>query len=77
MIKPKNLNMDRIEQIFNDNFEFDSAELQKGITRWTISPKRHQKANLKCPACGFQLSKGDDALVCSKCDEFYYESEIL
>lgn len=39
-IAPKNLDMDKINKLFDDHFTFDKAELTKGITQWTISPKR-------------------------------------
>jgi hypothetical protein len=42
MIKPKNLDMDKIEKLFNDNFTFDKNDLNKGYTCFTISPKRDQ-----------------------------------
>jgi hypothetical protein len=38
MIKPKNLDMEKIEKLFNEHFIFDKKELEKGITRWIISP---------------------------------------
>ena len=40
MIKPKNLDMEKIERLFNEHFTFDKAELNKGFTCWTITPKR-------------------------------------
>jgi hypothetical protein len=39
-IKPKNLDMEKIERPFNEHFTFDKAELNKGITQFTITPKR-------------------------------------
>jgi len=43
MIKPKNLDMEKIERLFNENFTFDRAELSKGYTCWTIEPKREKE----------------------------------
>ena len=31
--------MEKIEKLFNENFTFDKRELNKGFTRWIISPK--------------------------------------
>jgi hypothetical protein len=45
MIKPKGLDMARIEELFNEHFIFDKADLEKGFTRWTISPQRDDKIN--------------------------------
>jgi hypothetical protein len=36
----KNLNMDKIEKLFNDNFIFEKNDLKKGFTFFTITPKR-------------------------------------
>jgi hypothetical protein len=43
MIRPKNLNMERIEELFNEHFTFDKAEMEKGFTMWTLTPKRETK----------------------------------
>ena len=43
MIRPKHLDMDRIEELFNEHFTFDKSELEKGYTMWEISPKRETK----------------------------------
>lgn len=40
MIRPKGLDMARIEELFNEHFVFDKADLDKGFTRWVISPMR-------------------------------------
>lgn len=40
MIKPKNLDMEKIERLFNEHFTFDKEDLNKGLTCWTITPKR-------------------------------------
>jgi hypothetical protein len=45
MIKPKGLDMARIEELFNEHFIFDKADLEKGLTRWTISPQPDAKIN--------------------------------
>lgn len=47
MIRPKHLNMERIEELFNEHFIFDKKDLEKGITTWTISPKREEKEEKK------------------------------
>ena len=43
MIRPKHLDMDRIEELFNEHFTFDKAEMEKGFTMWTLTPKRETK----------------------------------
>jgi hypothetical protein len=43
MIRPKNLDMERIEELFNEHFTFDKAEMEKGFTMWTLTPKRETK----------------------------------
>jgi hypothetical protein len=43
MIRPKNLDMARIEELFNEHFTFDKAEMEKGFTMWTLTPKRETK----------------------------------
>ena len=43
MIKPKHLDMEKIERLFNEHFTFDKEELNKGITQFTITPKREDK----------------------------------
>lgn len=43
MIRPKNLDLNRIEELFDQYFEVDKAELQKGITMWELTPKREVK----------------------------------
>lgn len=49
MIKPKHLDMQAVEKLFNEHFTFDKAELEKGFTMWTIEPKREQnKEQEKC-----------------------------
>ncbi len=40
MIKPKGLDMAKIEKLFNANFTFEKNDLNKGITCWTLTPKR-------------------------------------
>jgi hypothetical protein len=40
MIKPKNLDMQRVEELFDKHFKVDKAELTKGITMWTLTPER-------------------------------------
>jgi hypothetical protein len=35
--------MDRIEELFNEHFTFDKAEMEKGFTMWTLTPKRETK----------------------------------
>jgi len=40
MIRPKNLDMNKINKLFNENFIFDKEELNKGCTRFIITPKR-------------------------------------
>ena len=46
MIRPKNLNMERIEELFNEHFTFNKEDLNKGITMWTISPLREPNPKL-------------------------------
>lgn len=43
MIRPKHLDMARIEELFDSHFEVDKAELEKGYTMWTFTPKRETK----------------------------------
>ena len=43
MIRPKNLDMNRIEELFNEHFTFDKAEMEKGFTMWELTPKREVK----------------------------------
>jgi tRNA(Ile2) C34 agmatinyltransferase TiaS len=77
MIRPKSLDMAKIERIFNEQFEFAQEDLEKGFTVWTLTPKR--EAN--CPKCKAKLqtgkivSKGYD-FYCSECDEDFYKVEI-
>ena len=40
MKRPKNLDMDKINRIFNEHFEFAKEDLEKGLTVWTLTPKR-------------------------------------
>ena len=40
MIKPKGLDMQRVEELFDKHFTVDKAELEKGITMWTLTPER-------------------------------------
>jgi hypothetical protein len=35
--------MERIEELFNEHFTFDKAEMEKGFTMWTLTPKRETK----------------------------------
>ena len=44
MIRPKNLDMEKIEKLFEDNFTFEREDLEKGITCWTITPKRENES---------------------------------
>lgn len=75
MIRPKNLDMNRIEELFNEHFIFNKEDLNKGITMWTISPKR----DALCPKCGTKLTKDNVsegyAFACAECDEDFYEME--
>jgi len=43
MRKIKNLDMNRIEELFNEYFTFDKAEMEKGFTMWELTPKREVK----------------------------------
>jgi hypothetical protein len=43
MIKPKGLDMAKIEKLFIQHFTFDKNDLNKGITSWTLTPKREPK----------------------------------
>lgn len=43
MIKPKNLNMEKIEKLFNEHFTFDAKQLEKGIHAFTLTPKRENE----------------------------------
>lgn len=45
-IAPKNLDMDKIEKLFNDHFTFNKNDLNKGYTCFTLTPKRD---NIKQP----------------------------
>lgn len=47
MIRPKNLDMNKINKLFNENFIFDKAELSKGCTRFIITPKRESLPIIK------------------------------
>lgn len=40
---PKNLDMDKVNELFDKHFEVDKAELEKGFTMWTFTPKRDVK----------------------------------
>lgn len=40
MIRPKNLDMQRVEELFDKHFKVDKKELTKGITMWTLTPER-------------------------------------
>lgn len=46
MIRPKNLNMEKIEKLFNDNFIFNKNDLNKGVTAWVLTPRRDNKINV-------------------------------
>jgi hypothetical protein len=77
MIRPKNLDMAKIERIFNEQFEFAQDDLKKGFTVWTLTPKRVAH----CPKCKTKLqtgkivSQGYD-FYCSECDEDFCNMEI-
>lgn len=43
MIRPKNLDMQKIEKLFNEHFIFNKNELNKGVTAWTLTPRRDDK----------------------------------
>lgn len=43
MRRLKNLDMAKIERIFNEQFEFAKEDLEKGLTVWTLTPKRDDK----------------------------------
>ena len=43
MIRPKHLDMERIEELFNEHFVFDKKELEQGFTSFTLTPKREPK----------------------------------
>lgn len=43
MVKPKNLNINKINELFDKYFEVDKNELTKGITCWTLTPKKEKK----------------------------------
>jgi hypothetical protein len=77
MIRPKNLDMAKIEHLFNEHFDFAKEDLEKGITMWTLSPKR--EAN--CPKCKTKLQTGKIVspgydFYCSECDEDFYKMEV-
>ena len=40
MKRLKNLDMDKINTLFDKHFTVDKAELEKGLTMWTLTPKR-------------------------------------
>jgi hypothetical protein len=69
--------MEKIERIFNEQFEFAKEDLEKGLTMWTLTPKRDSL----CPKCKTKLqtgkivSEGYD-FFCSECDEDFYKMEI-
>ncbi len=77
MKRPKNLDMDKINRIFNEHFEFAKDDLEKGFTVWTLTPKRDSL----CPKCKTKLqtgkivSEGYD-FYCPECDEDFYKMEI-
>jgi hypothetical protein len=77
MIKPKGLDMAKIEKLFNQHFTFDKNDLNKGITSWTLTPKREAL----CPKCQSKLKTG--AIVsanydyyCKQCDEDFFNIEV-
>ena len=43
---PKNLDMDKVNKLFEEHFDVDKAELEKGITMWTLTPQR-----FRCETC--------------------------
>lgn len=40
MKRLKNLDLPKIEKLFNEHFIFDKNDLNKGITCWTLTPRR-------------------------------------
>ena len=40
MKRLKNLNMPKIEKLFNDHFTFNKNDLNKGFTYFTFTPRR-------------------------------------
>jgi hypothetical protein len=42
MKRIKNLDMAKIEKLFNDNFTFEKNDLKKGFTYFTLTPKREE-----------------------------------
>lgn len=76
MKTPKNLDMDKVNKLFDEHFTVDKAELDKGITMWSLTPKRDPQ----CPKCGTKLmtgklvSEGYD-FYCPECDEDFYNVE--
>jgi hypothetical protein len=45
MKRLKNLDMEKVNKLFDEHFDVDKAELEKGITMWTFTPKREVKLN--------------------------------
>jgi hypothetical protein len=45
MIKPKHLDMQAIEKLFNEHFTFNKNDLNKGYTVFTLTPKRDNSEN--------------------------------
>jgi hypothetical protein len=39
----KNLDMDKVNKLFDEHFTVDKAELEQGFTMWTFTPKREVK----------------------------------
>lgn len=47
MKRLKNLDMQKIEKLFSDNFVFDKKDLEKGFTYFSITPIRKENKNAK------------------------------
>lgn len=47
MKRLKNLDIPKIEKLFNDHFTVDKNELTKGITCWTLTPRRDTQNDTK------------------------------
>lgn len=39
-IAPKNLDMEKVNKLFNEHFTFNKNDLNKGYTVFTLTPKR-------------------------------------
>jgi hypothetical protein len=68
MKRLKRLDMDKINRIFNEHFEFAKDDLEKGLTIWTLTPKR--TVCTSCQGKGYVHSNNEQgADEVQKCDD--------